>query len=122
MSDAPELNLDPLKAWGFAPGSYMCICSECQQQHMADKRAWRCLSCAEKCADLVDALVSAAKREALMEAAEAVNEVREGFVALLGACPKGDPDRLIHAQGVEATRQAFNAVHALTEKGTTDDR
>ena len=43
LDDTHEL----LKRWGFAPGDYHCLCSECGRGHTADKRAWRCLSCAE---------------------------------------------------------------------------
>ena len=35
----------------YAPGSYWCFCGTCGRQHTADKRAWRCLECAEKARD-----------------------------------------------------------------------
>lgn len=50
--DARGLDLDRLISWGFAPGAYSGFCSECGKQHIADKRAWRCLECAERRADL----------------------------------------------------------------------
>lgn len=40
-------HLRSLIAHGYAPGSYMCFCGECGERHTADKRAWRCLKCAE---------------------------------------------------------------------------
>jgi hypothetical protein len=70
---APELKLERLISWGFAPGSYACFCSECGKPHVADKRAWRCLDCAERRADLppTDAEVLAhPKVRALVDAAE----------------------------------------------------
>lgn len=42
------LDFEHLRQWGFAPGSYLCFCSDCGKQHNADKCAWRCLECAEK--------------------------------------------------------------------------
>ena len=65
----PELDLEPLKRWGFAPGAYINTCSDCGKQHMADKRAWRCLSCAESRADLHQPALRAAREAALREAA-----------------------------------------------------
>jgi hypothetical protein len=37
------------------------MCSDCGKQHIADKRAWRCLECAENRSDRVEALVEAAE-------------------------------------------------------------
>jgi len=37
-----------LRAFGYAPGNYFCYCGSCGEQHTADKRASRCLTCAEK--------------------------------------------------------------------------
>lgn len=56
-----------LRRRGFAPGSYWCFCSRCGKQHNADKRAYRCLECAEALAD------RDARREALEEALVAVH-------------------------------------------------
>jgi hypothetical protein len=36
-----------LKDCGYAPGNYICKCSDCKKTHIADKRAWRCVSCAD---------------------------------------------------------------------------
>ena len=52
MSDAPFTHYEKLRAWGFAQGSYFCFCGDCGKQHTADKRASRCLKCAETRADL----------------------------------------------------------------------
>jgi hypothetical protein len=60
---APELNIEPLRQWGFAPGSYMCMCSDCGKQHIADKRAWRCLECAEKRVGLIAEAVAREREE-----------------------------------------------------------
>lgn len=49
---------DPREAWaqavpsklrelGYAPGGYLRVCIDCRCSHMADKRAWRCRSCAD---------------------------------------------------------------------------
>lgn len=38
----------PDRLWpvgGYAPGNYWCVCTKCQKQHMADKRAWMCADC-----------------------------------------------------------------------------
>lgn len=37
-----------LKGWGYAPGDYFINCIDCAGQHIADKRAWRCATCAQK--------------------------------------------------------------------------
>ena len=40
---------DIVKRWSlglYAPGNYHCICSECSQQFVGDKRAIQCLTCA----------------------------------------------------------------------------
>ncbi|GEM_PF-3527868 len=31
---------------GFAPGGYMCNCSDCGERFAGDKRSWRCSACA----------------------------------------------------------------------------
>lgn len=36
---------------GYAPGSYLCTCSDCKGQFEGDKRAHQCLSCAVICAN-----------------------------------------------------------------------
>lgn len=47
LGDATEGSRElELKAQGYAPGRYYCICGECKKQHEADKRAWRCVDCA----------------------------------------------------------------------------
>ena len=33
--------------FGYAPGGYLVHCKDCDIRHIADKRAWRCLKCAE---------------------------------------------------------------------------
>lgn len=35
-----------LRAYGYAPGNYTCVCIDCAEQHTADKRARRCKDCA----------------------------------------------------------------------------
>lgn len=47
MTNPPKIVSPRLKIQGYAPGYYMCRCSDCGETHTADKRAWRC----EKCAD-----------------------------------------------------------------------
>jgi hypothetical protein len=37
-----------LKAYGYAPGSYSCVCFTCKKVSDLDKRATRCRPCAEK--------------------------------------------------------------------------
>lgn len=37
-----------LKAWGYGAGDYYITCIDCDTQQIADKRAWRCLPCAQK--------------------------------------------------------------------------
>lgn len=37
-----------LHDYGFAPGEYYCRCIDCDRSHIADKRAVRCLPCAEE--------------------------------------------------------------------------
>lgn len=72
-SKAPEqfeAKFEKLRAWGFASGSYHCFCSECGKTHTADKRAWRCLECAEARTDLIEARVSAEVEAALRKAAK----------------------------------------------------
>lgn len=54
------LDLEVLKAWGFAPGAYHGFCSDCGKTHTADKRAWRCLDCAEAKVNLTGPMVAAA--------------------------------------------------------------
>ncbi|MCA0846071.1 hypothetical protein [Salipiger thiooxidans] len=61
MNDLNEL----LRQSGYAPGSYFCFCGECGKQHVADKRARRCLECAEKRVDHVAALLAEERRKAL---------------------------------------------------------
>lgn len=39
------------KAHGYAPGHYMCRCGLCARYHTADKRAWRCVECADAAID-----------------------------------------------------------------------
>ena len=48
MTDPLDKSYEELRKWGFAPGGYMSYCSDCGRAHTADKRAWRCLACAEK--------------------------------------------------------------------------
>lgn len=48
LAEAQAPDISALRNHGFAPGSYHCFCSECGKTHTADKRAWRCLECAEK--------------------------------------------------------------------------
>lgn len=31
---------------GWAPGGYMCLCSECDEHFIGDKRAYKCADCA----------------------------------------------------------------------------
>lgn len=46
-----------LKGFGYAPGGYMVKCIDCGDHPIGlDKRAWRCLSCAQK---RLDAALSA---------------------------------------------------------------
>ncbi|WP_209085446.1 hypothetical protein [Agrobacterium tumefaciens] len=33
---------------GFAPGGYMCECSDCGERFTGDKRSWRCSVCAAR--------------------------------------------------------------------------
>lgn len=47
----PDLDL---KAARYAPGEYLCTCSECAQQFAGDKRATRCQSCAAFVARIAD--------------------------------------------------------------------
>lgn len=47
LREATAPGFELLREQGFAPGSYHCFCAECGKQHIADKRAWRCLECAE---------------------------------------------------------------------------
>lgn len=37
-----------LRGWGYAPGDYYSRCIDCDQAHIMDKRAWRCVTCAQK--------------------------------------------------------------------------
>lgn len=37
----------PLHYYGFEPGSYTSICINCNAHFEGDKRAWRCVPCAE---------------------------------------------------------------------------
>jgi hypothetical protein len=36
------------KQFYYAPGNYSCLCRDCGKEHVADKRAQRCLECADK--------------------------------------------------------------------------
>jgi hypothetical protein len=108
--NARGLDLDRLISWGFAPGSYMGFCSECGRQHTADKRAWRCLECAERRADLApdpqDARVAA---------------LLEALIAMLGHSGVADagPD-MKDPEDHAAERQARAALAAF-DKGGKDD-
>lgn len=68
-AEAELLKFEHLRKWGFAPGSYFCFCSDCGKQHNADKRAWRCLDCAEKKETLVEVERDAAWDDAIEAAA-----------------------------------------------------
>lgn len=51
MSDAfpykPDQKFTPeLRSVGWAPGDYICRCRDCGSEHLADKRSFRCLPCA----------------------------------------------------------------------------
>lgn len=71
-------NYEVLRQWGFAQGSYWCYCSECGKQHTADKRAWRCLACAEGRANFVSETINAALEECVDAAVAAARaEERE---------------------------------------------
>jgi len=43
----PNWDRDLVK-FGWAPGSYICKCYTCGNSHWADKRASRCINCANK--------------------------------------------------------------------------
>ena len=107
-----ELDIEPLKRWGFAPGGYSCICSECSAIHTADKRAWRCLPCAEKRATLEPA--PDARQEAWNAAIEAVGNLRGRNV------PKRDAEDVGEAYDL-AIDEAQDAIRALAKKGQTND-
>lgn len=51
-ADTVSLDFERLRSQGYAPGLYLCFCGDCGKRHAADKRAWRCLECAEKRVDL----------------------------------------------------------------------
>jgi hypothetical protein len=68
-----------LKWVGYAPGTYYVKCGECGVKHIADKRASRCIACADKavCASLdaaVEIAASADARAALSEKTLPVSE------------------------------------------------
>lgn len=54
---------DLVKRWSlglYAPGNYHCLCSECRQEFIGDKRAIQCLPCAaEKAAARIEKLEAA---------------------------------------------------------------
>jgi hypothetical protein len=42
------VSIPTLVDFGYAPGLYTQVCSDCGKQHVAEKRATRCAICAEK--------------------------------------------------------------------------
>lgn len=45
----PQREFSPeLRRAGWAPGNYYNVCHDCGKKHIADKRASRCVECAEK--------------------------------------------------------------------------
>lgn len=84
MTSTPEarddLDYEKLRSWGFAPGSYWCFCADCGKAHTADKRARRCIDCAE-----VKAGIATADQQSALEAviAKAKAEERERVLALV---------------------------------------
>lgn len=47
LANVSPAEIPSLVQFGYAPGSYYCYCGECGRIHTADKRAFRCLTCAE---------------------------------------------------------------------------
>lgn len=43
---AMERKPKPWPLVGYAPGNYMCTCTDCDTAFIGDKRAYRCLTCA----------------------------------------------------------------------------
>lgn len=67
MSEPRDIDL---RAYGYAPGHYLCKCMHCGQHHEADKRAASCETCAMRRA-LVDFRARAEKAESALATAEA---------------------------------------------------
>lgn len=40
------MSVTDLRNYGYAPGSYECLCSDCDMKFIGDKQAFRCLPCA----------------------------------------------------------------------------
>lgn len=50
-----------LRAYGFAPGNYLCRCGDCRERFSGDKRALRCEPCAQKLAEAAASRPAAAE-------------------------------------------------------------
>lgn len=104
LVEAQAPDISALRNSGFAPGSYHCFCSECGKTHTADKRAWRCLECAEKHVEAATAPITPA------EAAKVLLEWANDMAS-------EDDQRAIMAE-IDAPFQHFeDALRAIAQEG-----